>query len=269
MKDAILTLLVATGIALSISSCKPTGDEFDVEIPIITVLETAPTVTSAEVCGATSDRVFEVAADGELSVIVRYSDDTQLSQLKFDIHSNFDCHGHGRLSNQNVWQEIETMDIEGKEVLLEKVFTPPSNVRPGSYHFGLLCVDEQGNTAEPVYYDLQVFNEADTIPPTIILDSPNSSDNYAKTDPLVISGSVIDETEMALGEIEVSVIDAAGAEFNIVRNGFGPDSATEAPFQFEFNIPSVFVSGNCTIIITATDGLNNETVLSRDFTVTD
>lgn len=204
-----------------------------------------------------------------MRVLVNYTDNINLSQAKFDLHSNFDCHGHGRLTQQNVWQVIETVELEGNEMSLDKEFIPPSDVRPGNYHFAILGVDEKGNAAESVYFDVQVVNSLDTIPPNIVLNTPDSSVIYSRIHPLIISGSIIDETDMALGEISVSILDGEGSEFNFIRDGFGPDPNTDVSFYYEFNIGSSFISGACNITIEASDGLNNKTVITREFTLVD
>lgn len=248
-----------------LSGCS--NDATDIANPQITVIETVPTVSSGEVCGEMSDRVITVNADESLSLTIRYSDDIELAQAKVDIHSNFDCHGHGKVDGQNVWQVLETIDLDGSETQINRVFTPPVDVRPGDYHLGLMLVDASGNSSAPTYYDIKVYSNEDTVPPIISLDSPNTTDTYDKSQNLVISGTVTDETEMAFGEITISLYDANGMEFNIIRNGFGEESRLEAPFSFEYGFPAIFASGTCSIRIEATDGLNNQAVFVRDFTV--
>lgn len=263
-----LALFVVVSVfAAWLPSCNSGNDEPDLAAPVVSIIESAPTVSTAEVCGSESNRVLEVSADGELRVVVRYTDDAELSQAKFDIHSNFDCHGHGKFEEQNVWQVLEIVDLEGTDVQLERVFTPPVNVRPGNYHFGLLSVDAEGNNAEPVYYDIKVYNAQDTVPPTIVLDNPNNTNNYSQSQPLSISGTVTDNMNMSFGEITVIIYDGSGTEFNVIRNGLGEQTTNEVPFSFEFNIPSTFDAGSCSIRLEVTDGLNNQAILTRDFTV--
>lgn len=262
--------VVGLSFFIIVSLCYLSGcgnDATDIAYPQITVIETLPTVSSDEVCGEMSDRVIAVAANETLSLTIRYSDDIELAQAKLDIHSNFDCHGHGKVDGQNVWQVLETIDLGGSETQINRVLTPPDNVRPGDYHLGLMLVDASGNSSAPAYYDIKVYNNEDTVPPIISLDSPNTADKYDKSQNLLISGTVTDETEMAFGEITISLHDANGMEFNIIRNGFGEESRVEAPFSFEYGFPAIFTSGTCSIRVEATDGLNNQAVFVRDFTV--
>jgi len=266
---SIIALTGVAAIALGLSGCDGKDEAPDVSAPAMTIVQSTPQLSVAEVCGSMSNRVMAIPVDGSIQLKVRYTDNAGLAQAKFDLHSNFDCHGHGKLEDQTVWQVLEIVGLDGTEVELERTFTPPANVRPGDYHLGLMCVDAAGNEAAVIYFDVKVFDAQDTVPPVISLDSPMEGSSYSRSQPLVISGVVTDDVDMGLGEVMVTLFDANGAEFNIVRHGFGAEVGSAATFQFEYAFPGSFASGQCSVRVEATDRRNNFTSVSRGFAVTE
>lgn len=240
-------------------------DEQGLTPPRIEVLETTPGVSSAEVCGAISHQVLAIDVDGTLELTVRFTGDVALGSAKFDLHQNFDCHGHKSM----VWNHIDIVELSGTEQTLTKTFTPPEDVRPGLYHLGIMCIDEVGQEAPFVFYDLMVRDLSDTIPPAITVDTPGEGASHDRSQPLVTSGQLEDNMELGTGGLEISFIDSQGLELSVARIGFPEETGQEASFYEEYVIPSFAASGVCSLKYAATDWRNNLSITYRSLMLED
>ncbi|MFN4121664.1 MAG: DUF4625 domain-containing protein [Flavobacteriales bacterium] len=249
-------------ILLSMQACKKQQPE-DQLPPEISLLSIAPAITSDSVCGTISQDVIPLAYNEIMTLRILFTDDVALSQAKFDIHHNFDCHGHKSQKSGTVWNQIEIFPLTGKSKELEISFTPPENVVPGNYHFGIMAVDAEGRLSHPLYFDLKIFDPIDTQAPVISLNRPEANQQINLGSPMLFEGNVSDDTSMDLGEIEISIISPTGISFSVQRIDIPSGSGANFDFSFSYNIPTFFVAGDYTISIIAKDWRNNETLLLR------
>jgi hypothetical protein len=235
-------------------------DQFPPEISLLSI---APAITSDSVCGTISQDVIPLAYNETMTLNILFTDDVELSQAKFDIHHNFDCHGHKSQKSGTVWNILEIKPLQGKLQELEISFTPPENAVTGNYHFGIMAVDAQGRLSQPVYFDLKIFDPVDTQAPVISLNNPTANQQITLGSSMLFEGSVSDDTSMDLGEIEISIISPLGISFAVQRIDIPTGTGANFDFSFSYNIPPFFVTGECTISIIAKDWRNNETLIQR------
>ena len=147
-----------------------------------------------------------VAAGQTLIVTADVSDESGLSQIKLDIHDQFDGHNHGKIAGIP-WEEVRVIDIDGKEYFITENFDVPDNATAGPYHVIAQVVDAAGNTGEFREVDFWVTNSE---MPMINLVNPDLSFEpfYAIGDNMNCIGTITDDEE--LEEIVVKIVGFAG-----------------------------------------------------------
>ncbi len=256
--------VIALASGLLVSGCDKDRDD-DLTPPEIHFVKTVPEITSAEICEAPSDLVLRIAAGGAVELTVRFTDDTELGSAKFDLHNNFDCHGH----KNTIWNVIEIIDLSGTEQTVTKTFQSPDDVRPGLYHLGVQVLDAAGQEAPERFFDLLVVDSADTVPPVISLHSPSEGGTYSKGETLTIEGLLTDETSLATGGYEIQLIEPGGIELSVARVDFPDDFGDTAEISHTYNIPGFVQTGLCSLRIEAFDWRNNTAIYYRTFELTD
>jgi hypothetical protein len=136
MKKVKIFSIVMASI-LFVASCKKMDDVK----PLITV--TTPANEDVVVVGST------------ITFKAKFSDNTELSQYKIDIHGDFDSHGH--TTQQEEWQTLIIGELSGKEQEVERTIAVPSGIKTGNYHFIVECTDKSGNSAVPQEIDLVII----------------------------------------------------------------------------------------------------------------
>ena len=154
------------------------GGDNDLSPPEIEVIESIPPLSQQLICGELEEG-YKLYSGDTLIMDLRITDNEELSELKVDIHDNFDCHGHGGnrapgfetpdISQETTdWTLLNINELSGSEQELQLSIAVPENVTAGFYHFALQVVDAAGNEAESeLIYDLNVKNRRDTIPPFV------------------------------------------------------------------------------------------------------
>lgn len=109
-----------------------------------------------------------------LNVNLKVEDDRELSQVKIEIHDNFDGHGHGRLSDAVTPFEFDTIiSTNAREITVNFDLALPANVAAGQYHFIVEAIDKAGNQANFVEADLIMVNPEDNEAPIIAMVVPD------------------------------------------------------------------------------------------------
>jgi hypothetical protein len=109
-----------------------------------------------------------------MNVNIKVEDDRELSQVKIEIHDNFDGHGHGRLSDAVTPFEFDTIiSTNAREITINFDLAIPANVAAGQYHFIVEAIDKAGNQANFVEADLIMVNPEDNEAPIIALVVPD------------------------------------------------------------------------------------------------
>lgn len=265
--------LLSASLIFSLSSCG--GDDNDNSPPEITVNSSTPEPVSAEICGILENDVFKLYSSDTLTMRLSIEDNEALSQLKLDIHNNFDCHGHGGgqapgfdppdVANQTEdWTILDIIDLSGSSQELNLDFPVPANVTAGTYHLGIQAVDAAGNeSAFSNIYDLKVWNLSDTIAPEITLDGPTEGElDLSRGETVTFKGQVTDNRSLEEGGNAVVFLTyekiSSGnhftGPFSVIQSGGGKEEA----FNIEFAFPQSATVGAYKLYVNAHDAVRNK-----------
>ena len=276
------TVLIAAILALILSACT---ESVDTEDPTLTITAQSPQPIAAEVCGAVEPVVYDLLSTDTLRVSLALTDDEALSQLKVDIHTNFDCHGHAGTTGSGLtapdtdgstgdWSVLDLIDLGGREDRVDLDLIPPANATAGTYHFQVQAVDAAGNEASPGYYSIRLHNADDTIAPTVTVTAPvGGTQSWARGETVAIAGTVSDDRSFDLGGnavVYLARLDLSSGNLFFEDWGGPLTGGTSASFNEEFTVPSTIQTGSYRFVVGATDGVRNlaeSTVF--DVTVTD
>lgn len=233
-----------------------------VDSPLITIVEKSVPVETDVVCGETYDNVLRLASGSTLQMKLRLRSNHQLSQYKIDVHSNFDCHSHGRISTTSTpWKLSKTVDIFGTDTtVLEKIFIP-ADASAGNYHFMIRLLDATGSEADFVEYNAVVANLADTIPPVVSIVAP-LVDSVAAGGSIDIECRITDNRLLDNGEYEIHFTDASGQEHEVAHDVFPVGTGTDWDLQTTYQMPAHVAPGMATFHIEAYDAVNNMGMLT-------
>lgn len=266
---ALVFLLIFVG-----QSCQK---EVDTESPTIALGDFSHPMQILNICGNDEPNSFRLTGGDTFSFTAELKDNEQLSQLKIDIHNNFDCHGHGGslapgisvhnlIGKTDTWNLQKIEKINGSELTREFYLAVPQNVTSGDYHFGIQVLDKSGNEQENrTFYSLKVKNPFDSIPPVVeITDIIGVSDNdiIKRGNTIRMIGKVRDNRNLAEGGNGLVFINYRD---NASNNNFGtnsyyvfkPQDGAENGFDLSFTIPQTLPEGSYTFFLIAFDGVRN------------
>jgi hypothetical protein len=260
-------LCAAASVAslLLLAGCRDKEEQPDREAPSIALVQTSPVLTIAEVCGSMSDQVLLTQAGNGITLTVRFTDDKELGSAKFDLHHNFDCHSHRNGTIQ--WSVLDIVELQGKEQVITRTYTPPNEVITGNYHLGIQCLDATGKEATWIHIDVVVRDPSDIVPPEIVINSPAEGASHPLGEPLVIDLLVTDDQDMGGGEVEITLITPNGIDLSVQRILPTVDSGAELPVSISYAIPGFVPAGEATLRISAKDHVNNQRIVTRTFTL--
>jgi hypothetical protein len=128
----------------------------------------------------------------------------------------------------------------------------------GNYHFIVQLIDELGNEAVPMEFNIILLNENDPEPPVIHLTSPSQdSIAMARGNNLTFTGTISDNLSLNGGKVQISYTDSAGTQFDIQEFFFLPTQGDSYPLTFNYSIPIYSVKGRSVFYIRAFDEVNN------------
>lgn len=269
MEKLILKLSLFFSILL-IVGC---NTDVDTEAPVLTVLSFSPSTQLDTVCGNLED-VISLHGGDSLIVDLNITDNEELSQYKLDIHNNFDCHGHngnvginlpspGASNQTEDWTLLRIESIGGQEQNLTLTIEAPTNVTAGLYHFQIQALDVSGNDVPLAnFYNLNLKNSIDTIPPVIQLQQPSvSTISVNNGDVINFVGTLSDNYSLfegGNGVLFLSYLDQNSGNTFLSDAVFQITSATSMyDFDFDFTVPNSLTSGDYTLYVSAFDGVRN------------
>ncbi len=259
-------LMLAT-VTLFWGGCK---GEVDVEAPVAEVVSFSPQPASGFICGEEAENVFYLLGGQTLEFDIIFRDNEGLSQYKIDIHSNFDCHGHARGTED--WSLLEVIDLSGTEQAVSRSLEVPDDVTAGAYHFQVQVIDLAGNE-DPLanYYDLRILNMVDTLAPQLSVTAPDeASFGISRGESLNFTGSVRDNYSLGEGGNGRLLLTYQGTNsgnlFEAEEILWPETQGDRAGFDFSYEIPQTFTTGTYEFVLSAYDGVNNESNRAR-FTV--
>ncbi|MFY0672338.1 MAG: DUF4625 domain-containing protein [Bacteroidia bacterium] len=254
-----LLLLITSIWLLQFTSCTP-GDN-DVEPPLIEILN-SPTIVNDTICGSPTNNVMILSSGDSLSIGLKLKDNDLLSQLKLDIHDNFDCHGHAQKTTD--WNIQKLFDFTGNQTILNISEAIPQHVTAGAYHLIISLLDVSGNEAEPLYFSLKVLNKEDVVAPTLVLNNPYihklSVDKEAEfnlgwtmSDNKALNGS--QNSKCVLKYLDVT----SGNSFTIAELVVDDtENILSKDFTYKYIIPKTWISGRMyNLQIWGYDAVNN------------
>lgn len=261
MKYSLYAILLIAGFC---SGCnKPDDDPGPatpgVSGPVITVTEKSVPAITASLCGASYDNVLKIATGKVLQMKIRFQSNRELSQYKIDIHSNFDCHTHGRVAAAaNPWKLSKAVDIAGMDTTVTEELPVPADASAGNYHFMIRLLDATGNEADFVEYNIILVNPDDTEPPVISMVQPaQDSIALAAGSVLDIESLITDNKSLDNGKYELTYHDADGREYKLEQQSFPAGTAATYLLKTAYEIPAYTVKGTATFYIKAYDAVNN------------
>lgn len=270
-------LIILLLVGLFFQACEKS--DTDLSTPKMEIEELTPDPQASEICGAILDSVFVLTGGDQLKFEVIFRDDVALSQYKIDIHSNFDCHGHGpgavpgvavpQVDNLTAdWAVLDIVDLSGTAQNISRTLEVPENITAGNYHFQIQVIDEAGND-NPLanFYSLKITNPTDIIAPELSVTMPEASSFEAtKGTDLRFEGRVTDNyslSEGGNGLLFLSFTDlSSGNTFNTdAVFSFDSSVSTTYDFGFDYTIPNTITAGDYIFSLRALDGVNNSSPL--------
>lgn len=256
----IYILLGASLFVVLFSSCS--DDDIDTTPPEITFLEVTPSPVERLVCGEPDPQTIVVTGGETVALDVVITDDTELSQLKIDVHPNFDCHGH-RTINTTDWTVLDLINMSGRTVEKLIEIEVPEMVTAGDYHLQLRAVDKAGNTSPAAdFWNLKVSNPLDSIPPVFDILTPSDHPTaIERGEDLTYSLLVSDDHPLNMGgnarvELTYRQINSNNT-FTALEKKLETED-TEKEVEISFTIPNTLVRGTYLFTIRVWDGVNNQ-----------
>jgi hypothetical protein len=266
------TLVLFLSFILLLGSC--VDESQDMDAPVIELMDSRPPLRSMEICGQPDDRVLYLKDHRELQLDIRVTDNTEIAELKWDIHNNFDCHGHGGGSAPGFmppavdqqtedWSMLRVDEVNRASHTVEEVLQVPDNVTAGNYHFGLQAVDQSGNTSPFAdVFSIRVFNSSDTVAPELeVIEPVDRSLEASQSERITFRGELSDNQELGNGGNAIVFLTYRKA--NSTNSFTGPyavvpaEHGTEFSFDIEWNIPTTLTTGDYIVNIQGHDGVRN------------
>jgi len=253
MKSKIL-IPSAIFLAFLAISCNSDSDK---QSPLIELVSVSPQLESALICGEMeTNNVISLNSNDSLKLSLKLSDNKGLSQLKIDIHENFDCHGHKAVSP---WQVLNLIDLSGTEQILNLSIPIPSTASAGVYHFQIRLLDESGNEAgSNQAYSIRLLNSADTIAPSATINLPIADTiSVSRGDLLSFEVRAEDNLDLGTGRAELIYFTESGnkikADTYIFESGLGNIRTVNLEYQF----PTTLTIGNYEFFVKVFDAYGN------------
>jgi hypothetical protein len=241
-----ITIILIVGFVSTLFSCKKADNE-------------APAISNVKVNNSTNTIDFHPGESFILTGLL--TDNQELSQLKIDIHHDFD--GHSHKSSTIRFSKIIITDISGESYSVEETIEITENSSSGFYHGTITAVDKAGNQS---LNELFYFNIVREEQPTINLILPTSVTAGSQfgftgivTSPVVLSHIFLDVTSKQTGNTLLK------ETFSIESN----QSTTwnpETDATISINVPSG-TTGNLKFRLRAQDVNGNNTIFENEITV--
>lgn len=267
-----LALLLFFSILLIIGGCA--DDTQDMAAPTLALVASEPSMRSMEICGENDDRVFYLGDRQALQIEFLVEDNEEIAEIKWDIHNNFDCHGHGGGSAPGFtppavdqqtedWSLLRVEEVNSPDYEIQETLLAPENVTAGNYHFALQAVDQSGNTSPfGDIYTIRVLNPSDTVSPHLSITEPASRTlEGSKSEVLTFSGMLEDNQGLGDGGNglvfltyrKVGSSNAFTGPYAVVPAGQG----SNFPFELAFEIPPTLSTGEYIVQLQGHDGVRN------------
>lgn len=129
----------------ALASCKKDSDT------------TPPTISTVTINGVNNSE-HSLNSGGSFTLRVIVNDNEELNQLKIDIHSADDGHGHeftGVGNRGSDWEVFEIVNLSGKSMEITRSYAIPAD-QQGGWHLILKAIDKEGNEAPELLIELDI-----------------------------------------------------------------------------------------------------------------
>ncbi len=257
-------IIVASGLLLMFTflvACNKKTPPATPSTLAITVLNTSTPIDTATICGTPYNNVLKIKTGTDLIFKFHFTGTNPLAQYKIDIHSNFDCHAHQR--PLQAWQYLEVKELNSTDTIFTESISIPASVFAGNYHCIIRLIDEYGNEADFVEYNLVIHNTEDEIPPTINLLQPASDSISIQNGALLtFQGSVNDNYSLSNGKLIITYAKQNGATYTAINEIFSDTAHLSHLFNRTYTIPSYIDTGLYIFTLDAFDQWNNNSTMS-------
>ena len=253
MKNSNFLLLLMTFIF--VSAC--TKDEDNIP-PFVSITSTSVGVINDDNCGTATANVLRLDSGGLLEVDVRFTDDTALSECTVTVTQNFDCNA-GKTST---WDLVDIVPISGVDISPTIPIPIPTDASAGDYRLTIVISDEAGNISNTAFRNLKIEHPDDRIVPTLTVNSPSTTVTVSKGAAIDFVGEMSDNNllgDCGVGGITLQYEDTANDEI-VLLNRVNLDAANVTNtfnFNFNYTIPTSWVSGTYTFRLIAYDEVHN------------
>jgi hypothetical protein len=199
--------------------------------------------------------------------LVRLSDESGLSEMKIDVHENFDCHGHR--NNTRDWLLQQIIPLSGTLFQDKISIYPPANATAGLYHFGIQVTDINGNVADAgLVFNLQLSNSQDTIVPEwgdiFPAEGPLTSKRGTQ---IKIEGVISDNRPLNLGgnagvELRFKSVQSSNV-FQAAEAILMNENSSISAFNLEWTVPLSLPLGTYELQLRGRDGVGNATPFKK------
>lgn len=250
---------MALYMGLFLLACSKEKKGPELQAPEIGIVEQNIASVTETLCGSPYDNVIKVSTGRYLEFKVRATAGSGLSQLKWDLHNNFDCHEHGGRPASQPWSLLKVVDLQGTDTTLTVRLDVPSDAAVGNYHLMFQLLDQEGREAPFVEFNLIVQNLDDPEPPTIALEGMGDGLVLHVGEVLAVRARIEDNASLRNGRAELTYKDAQGQSFSAFKVYFPDEAIKSYDLQKDYIIPSLPAKGLATFTLAAFDEANNKT----------
>lgn len=238
MKSPIFHPLIILCLTLLLGSCDE-GYKIDETAPQIRVMSPFETA--------------EYRSDEKLFVQLELTDDVDLKEFTLRVHDDSRPHSETSPPSFFEWDTLIHMNVFGTKTDLKFELPLPQNFTPDSdYHFVAMCVDKSGNQTKWMEIPFKVVSPFDNEIPVITLRSSSPVGTFPN-DPFVVMADIYDN--LLIKEIRVTLTD--GLDVIYSDNVIKASQIGGNFFSLQEFLTAPSISGNYTVRIIATDGLDN------------
>ncbi|TNE81958.1 MAG: DUF4625 domain-containing protein [Bacteroidetes bacterium] len=243
-------IALSTFILLGLASCSDDKPEQDLIRPTITWLNTLPD---------------SLNGGNALELELGLADDEALSQLKIEIHDNFDNHTHRKGGVLPfAWDSI--INLQGLSQVVNLSIPVPADIAAGNYDVLVQAIDQAGNEAAPEVKSIYLTNAIDSELPQI--------QNVVWT-PAEVAGEITLSGANASLKLDATLSDNLaldGAELTVTRESDEKlvyDYDEEAPssnyqFSHQFNFDAAWGAGAYHVVLKLKDVKGNSAEIEAE-----
>lgn len=136
------------------------------------------------------DEELDATAGGDLVVAGSVTDNMKLGEFKLDIHDDFDGHDHGKTAAD--WTHVMILPLSGKSAQILETISIPSDATAGPYHAIARLIDDEGNEAEFMEFELMISNGSEPVV-NLVNPDPTMETDWEPGMTYALEGTITDD----------------------------------------------------------------------------